>query len=260
MINITIESEYKEERRAITSELERQKDFCVTGAGESGFHALRSAMTQKPDVIIMDYSMSDVDSLKLAPVIKRNSPETSLIVLCSRDECGPVRKALNAGISGCFLKREGYKNLAASVRSVYYGGLYLSEKVKACAWQSAGDSPLRAVKGGAEKPCLTRTELNIVEGGILGRTDREIAKNLNMHTGSLRNCISRIKKKTGMRSRIQITAFALLTGYLNAGEIWKEIAGPGQDSEEEPPAGTVSATHKKTRLIGPRQAGDNGIK
>jgi DNA-binding NarL/FixJ family response regulator len=62
---------------------------------------------------------------------------------------------------------------------------------------------------------LTVTEQNIFNGIILGQSDKEIADDLNMSIGALRNCVNKVTKKTGLNNRTQITLFALLDGIIN---------------------------------------------
>jgi len=216
MITIAIASKYKDDRKTITGLLVKQEDFRVISIGKDGYDALKSAMTQQPDIIIMDFSMDDIDSPDLAPIIKRNSPSTALIVLCSHDEQNTVTYALKAGISGYLFRHEDFDNLAASVRSVFYGGLYISKSVRDYAFNyfSVPAKVFPAETNIFPRP-FTPTELGIFYGITRGHTDREIAKNLNINIGSLRNCISRLKKRTRLRNRTQIIVSALLAGIIN---------------------------------------------
>ena len=220
MINITIVSKHQDDLKTIITLLAEQDDFHITNTGKDGYDALKSAMTQRPDIIIMDFSMEDIDSPDLAPIIKRNSPSTALIVLCSRDERDIVAKVFNAGISGYLLRQDGFNNLASSIRSVFYGGLYISKSVKThalhCFSTPAG---VFIARPGISRFSFTPTEQSILYGITRGCTDREIAKNLNINIGSLRNCVNRIKKKTGLHNRSQIIIYALFTGIINAGKI-----------------------------------------
>jgi DNA-binding NarL/FixJ family response regulator len=225
MISITITSQYEEDRTKINALLAAQDDFHIISIGKDGYDALKSAMTQQPNVIIMDFTMEGIESLDLAPTIKRNSPSTSLIVLCSHEEQGTVAKAINAGISGYLLRHEGYDHLASSIRSVYYGGLYFSESVKKHALYRFS-TPTEIFSTGSLsakfdffRNAFTLTEIGIFSGICCGYSDREIAKNLNMSIGSLRNCVNQVKKKTGLQNRTQITIFALLTGIISIGKI-----------------------------------------
>jgi len=220
MINIAIVSKYENDLKTIRAVLTKQDDFHITNTGKDGYDALKSAMTQRPDIIIMDFSMQDIDSPDLAPIIKRNSPSTALIVLCSHDEREMVAKVFNAGISGYLLRQDGFDNLASSVRSVFYGGLYISKSVKTHALNHiSAPTEIFPAGHGVSRPSFTHTEQGILYGISRGCTDREIAKNLNIRIGSLRNCITRIKKKTGLNNRTQVIIYALFTGVMNIGKI-----------------------------------------
>jgi DNA-binding NarL/FixJ family response regulator len=212
MISITIASKHKDDRRVINTLLAGQDDFKIASAGSDGFHVVRSSMTHKPDIIIMDYYLEDINGSEIMPVIKRNSPSTVLIALCPDKECSSVDKALKAGISGLLLWKKDADKLAAAVRSVYYGGLYISESVKKLLSAKFG---MIKVNAHFHQHLLTMTEYNIFNGIILGQTDKEIAEDLNMSIGALRNCINKTKKKTGLRNRTQITVYALLNGIIN---------------------------------------------
>ena len=216
MITIAIASKYQDDRAAITALLREQADFRVISIGSDGYDVLISATTQRPDIIIMDFHMKDIDSLELAPIIRRKSPSTALIVLYSYDEQNTVAKSLKAGFSGCLLRQDGFNNLVPSIRSVLYGGWYVSKSAKDLAlnyfFPPEGVFP---VELDIPPFPFTPTETGIFYGIIHGHTDREIARNLNINIGSLRNCVSRIKKKTGLRNRVQITIHALIAGILH---------------------------------------------
>jgi two-component system nitrate/nitrite response regulator NarL len=220
MIKITIISKSEEDCKNIRAVLEKQDDLQIVGVGKDGYDALRAAVTLQPDIIIMDFSMKDNEGLELAPVIKRNSPKTALIVLCSRNEQNAVTKALRAGISGYLLREDGFTYLAESVRSVFYGGLYISKSAKKHTLDYLS-TPMDVLPPDSEIPphSFTLTELGIFYGITRGDSDREIAKNLNMSIGSLRNCVNHVKRKTGLRNRTQISLYALFTGKLNIGQV-----------------------------------------
>jgi DNA-binding NarL/FixJ family response regulator len=215
MITIAIASKYKDDRAAITALLKEQEDFRVISVGSDGYDALKSATTQRPDIIIMDFHMKDIDSLELAPIIRRKSPSTALIVLCSHEERNAVANSLKAGISGCLLRQDGFTHLVPSIRSVLHGGWYISKSAKNLILNYFSP-PIEVFPANLDISPLsfTPTEMGIFYGIIHGHTDREIAKNLNINIGSLRNCVNRIKKKTGLQNRAQITIYTLLAGII----------------------------------------------
>jgi len=220
MISITIASKHKDDRKTINTLLSEQADFTIASAGADGFHAVRSSMTLKPDVIIMDYDMEAVNGPDIAPIIKRYSPSTALIALCPDKESGAVDKALKAGISGFLLWNKDLDKLALAVRSVFYGGLYISELAKNQLLAKLG---LMNTVIPFHRHLLTITENNIFNGIILGQEDKEIAENLNMSPGALRNCVNKAKKKTKLKNRTQIAVYALLSGMINFAKVREKL-------------------------------------
>jgi DNA-binding NarL/FixJ family response regulator len=220
MINITLISRHEEDCKSIRAALAKEDDLRIINVGKDGYDALKAAVNFQPDIIIMDFSMKDIEGLELAPIIKRKSPKTAFMVLCSRNEQNAVARALKAGISGYLLREDGFANLAASVRSVFYGGLYISKSAKEHTLDYLS-TPVDVLPSDTDiSPySFTLTELGIFYGITCGHTDREIAKNLNMSIGSLRNCVNEVKKKTGLRNRTQISLYALFTGKMNIRQI-----------------------------------------
>jgi len=215
MIDIAVACNDSSDRETILDILKKQDDFHIACVARDGFDLIEAARTQPPDVAIMDFHLVDIEGPALAPIIKRKSPSTSLIVLCSQEDRRAVGESIRAGFSGCLKRQRGFDNLVSSVRSVYHGGLYVSrpdwdEMPERFAWCAA--SP-HCGRGAVFSP----TELGILSGILLGHTDVEIALHLNITTGTLRNCISHAKKKTGFRNRSQIAIYALLNGMIRPG-------------------------------------------
>ena len=218
MISIAVACKDPDDRETIIAILSRQDDFQIACIAEDGFDLIRSVANQAPDVAIMDFHLEDIESPALAPIIKRKSPTTSLIMLCSQEDCGAVEQSLKAGFSGCLKRQRGFDNLASSVRSVYHGGLYVSRPD----WDRApGCLALRAAYLEMQQrifPVFSPTELGILSGIVLGRTDMEIAIGLNIAVGTVRNCVNHAKKITGFKNRAQVIVYALRNGMLQTDE------------------------------------------
>ncbi|MCL2192142.1 MAG: response regulator transcription factor [Treponema sp.] len=217
-ISITIASKQGDDRNIMAALLAGQDDFTVSSIAGDDFDIVRSAMTLQPNVIVMDFYLEDHDTLRLVPVIKRNSPTTALIVLCHPKEHIVVDQVLKAGISGYLLKQD-IDDLASAIRCVFYGGLYVSKAVKTQAFDYfSTDGTMKGIEKApfcdTEYRLFTPTELQIFQGIIHGHSDGEIAENLNMSIGAIRNCIYHAKKKVGMRNRTQISLYALSRGMI----------------------------------------------
>jgi len=226
MISIAVICNDLGDREAVIAILRKQDDFHIACVGEDGFDLIQSAMTQSPDVAIMDFHLRDIEGPDLAPIIKRRSPSTSLIALCSQRDRGIVGESLKAGISGCLTKQRVVDNLVPSVRSVYYGGLYFRKPDLDAAPNCFALCAASPESPGPAIPVFSPTELGILRGISSGQTDHEIAAGLNITIGTLRNCVSHAKKKTGLRNRTQVAMYALLNGMIKPEKLFGEPVKP----------------------------------
>jgi len=221
-ISITIASKREDERNTVATLLTEHDDFSISSIVADNFGLVNSAMKLRPNVIVMDFRLENIDTIRLAPIIKRNSPETELIVMCSPKERVAVDRVLRAGVSGYLLRQQDFAYLPLSVRCVSYGGLYLSEEIKKQAFNCFTPQSLAAQGMGKAFPSdisaarskFTPMELQIFHGIILGYSDSEIASGLSISVGTLRNYVCLTKKKIGLQNRTQIGIYALSCGLI----------------------------------------------
>jgi len=217
-ISITVASKYEDDRKAIVTLLAEQENFFIANVVEDNFALVNSAVRQHPDVIVMDFCLEDLDILSLAPIIKRNSPATALVVLCSPEDNVTVDQILRAGISGYLRKRHDFVNLALSVRCVFCGGLYFSNETRKKVFGYFATRSIAEL--GAENRhsdthgIFTPTELQVFLGIIRGYSDNKIANDLHISAGSVRNCICQAKKKSGLHNRTQLSIYVLSVGLI----------------------------------------------
>ncbi|MCL2042853.1 MAG: response regulator transcription factor [Treponema sp.] len=232
MINVIITCNLAQDRENLITILAKQTDFRVTGVDPDGYILLMTVKKHQPDIIIMDYNTGGSCSTDLAPLIKRNSPSTGLIVIYSRDEYKNAGLAFRAGISGFLQKQGDIKSLASSVRCVYHGGLYVSRSIinHAVHWleKTTRTKAIPEVSYYSHDSIMDNyfsfTDLQIFFGILLGNTDKEIAKNINMCEGAVRNCINRVKCKTGLHNRTQMAVLALFTVMMGRKSIRNQLA------------------------------------
>ena len=228
MIRISITGKSGPERESMIKFLSMQDDFSIVNTGEDSSCALVSAMKNRPDIIILDFSNNGFTAFALAPAIKRHSPSTAIIMLYSADEVASdeifvINQAFTAGIAGCFQRKDGFEEIAPAVRCVFFGGLYISKTAQNRVLRCFSVLAVNETKSDAFCCNFSKTELCIVNGITLGHTDKEIARELNISIGSLRNCINHIKQITGLSNRAQVSVYALFAGMINPGEIKKKL-------------------------------------
>jgi DNA-binding NarL/FixJ family response regulator len=214
MIRIVIICEQEQDRQTIRTLLSSQEDFQIDGIGNSGYDALKYAADLQPDIIIMDLRMTDACAADLAPIIKRRYPITRFITL-SQNETSWVN-ALRAGISGFLLKQLDMDNLTAAVRIVYYGGYYFSDPLIKQV-RMVFPATAKAVRHPRAYSALSNTspaERKIINYLASGYSDKEIADDLHIAAGTIRNNMAALIHKAGLKNRIHVVIYAFLCGLI----------------------------------------------
>jgi DNA-binding NarL/FixJ family response regulator len=223
MISIAIACNNPGERKKIIDLLSTHDDFLVVAAGKDGFDALQAVTNYSPSVIIMDLRLADMNAAELAPLLKRKSPATALMVLGSMDQNHVAGNVISSGIAAYLLKQEDMNKLDMCVRLVCSGGAYVSTPILNRVFASVSILKYFPGQAGGNFVCGCHSEslsFNCSERGIIKLLTRgldvdEIAKDLKLHQGTVRNCLTAIKRKIGAKNRIQIALYALIHGLIS---------------------------------------------
>jgi DNA-binding NarL/FixJ family response regulator len=219
MISIIVINNKERDQILIGSLLSSQDDFEVAGFGRDGYDAIKLTETLQPDVAIVDFCVEHIKGMDLIPLIKRKSPGTAVILLSPWDDGRNVCDALGCGISGYLLKKTDMDKLVHSVRVAHVGGCYVSEGLftqafmalsKQARYEKIFRSFFPVVGKGAAR--FSRAELQIIKFVCEGQSNKEIAENLSLTTGTVRNYISAVMQKAGTHNRVQMAIYALGNG------------------------------------------------
>ncbi|MFS0840332.1 response regulator [Paenibacillus sp. 1P03SA] len=192
MIRIVIAEDQRMLLGALASLLNLEEDMTVVGVAGNGEDALKLVQEHKPDVCIMDIEMPAKSGLDAAEELKGSG--CKVIILTTFARSGYFERALKAGVNGYLLKDSPSEELAASIRSVMAGRrLYASELVD---------------EAYSEENPLTEREKEVLLLIADGKNTKEIASQMYITTGTVRNYISVILDKLDVSNRIEaITRF-----------------------------------------------------
>jgi DNA-binding NarL/FixJ family response regulator len=194
-------------------------DMTVAGIAANGKEAVSMAETMHPDIILMDIRMPEMDGVEAVREIKPKYPDIKIIMLSTYHEDALVRSALLAGASGYLLKDISPTELITAIRALNSGIMQISPELAHSLVQEQyrpGDSrkPLLVKKLPAERPPfewldqLTNREREIFTLIATGYDNDQIAEKLNLALQTVRNQVSTIYSKLGVKDRFEIIRLA----------------------------------------------------
>ncbi|HIW31245.1 MAG TPA: response regulator transcription factor [Candidatus Paenibacillus intestinavium] len=193
MINIVIAEDQRMLLGALASLIDLEDDMSVVGKAANGQEALEHVLALKPDICIMDIEMPIKSGLEAAEELKGSN--TKVIILTTFARAGYFERAIKAGVCGYLLKDSPSEELATAIRSVMDGKRIYDAELMDEAYS------------GADNP-LTEREQEVLGLVADGKNTKEIASELFLSTGTVRNYISTILDKLGVSNRIEaITRF-----------------------------------------------------
>jgi DNA-binding NarL/FixJ family response regulator len=205
-------------RRGFAMVLEHQGDIEVVAEAGTGLEAIAAAREHRPDVVLMDIRMPELDGLEATERILAESGErTRVIVLTTFDPDEYIYRALRAGASGFLLKDIPPEDLVAAVRTVADGGALLGPGITRRLIEQF------ARQGGANPALAERIErltarerevLRCVGGGL---NNQEIAETLGIGAATVKTHVSSLLSKLGLRDRAQAVVFAYESGIATVG-------------------------------------------
>jgi len=186
---------------ALAALLETEPDIAVCGKAVNGREALSAIAKQKPDVLVTDIEMPEMTGLTLAAEVRDRHPQTRVVILTTFARPGYLRRALDAGAKGYLLKDRPAAELAEAVRRVHRGLRVVDPDLAAEAWDSGPDP-------------LTERERQILWRAGEGKSSLEIAEELRLSEGTVRNYLSEAISKLSAANRVDAARIARAKGWL----------------------------------------------
>ena len=218
MIKVLIVDDQELFRESLKVVLGVSENIQVTDAVPGVAQALNSAEQTRPDVVLMDIRMPGMDGVEGTRLFKKRWPDIKIIVLTTFDDDEYIFGALKNGACGYLLKGSSISKLSESIRIAYEAGAIITPTVATKVLQQfssmAQNSSRLQVDREAVKD-ISRSEWQIIQTVGSGMSNKEIAQELSLSEGTVRNSISNILFKLGLRDRTQLAIWAVQTGAVN---------------------------------------------
>lgn len=215
MIRVLIADDQELIRQSLSFVLDAQADIAMVGTASNGREAIELVRKEKPDVVLMDIRMPEVDGVECTRLIKTAYPQIKVIILTTFNDDEYVFGALRYGASGYLLKGVSVEELANAVREVVRGGSIIMPGVASKALEMFA----RMARGSMQIPVdtqqtasLQENEWKVIREVGCGKSNKEIAAALCLSEGTVRNYLSSVLSKLDLRDRTQLAIWAVQTG------------------------------------------------
>lgn len=194
-------------REGFTAALESDSGIKIVGQASDGVEGLRIVEELKPDVVLVDLAMPKMGGVTVVKRLKKDSPDTKVLVVTASEKAEPLLEAIAAGADGYVTKRSTREELRQAVITVYGGGSVISPALTGHLLQEYA----RTTRGESStlRPLLGEREYAVLELVAQGCTDKEVAERLFISPRTVQNHLTCIRRKTGAKHRSALTRWAI---------------------------------------------------
>jgi DNA-binding NarL/FixJ family response regulator len=204
-ISVLLVDDHALVRRGFRRILEDARDISVVGEASDGAEAVRLAEQLRPQLIVMDCALPGMSGLDATRRILRKLPETAILMLSMHSEDTLVRQALDAGARGYILKSVVDMELVTAIRRVVAGEIVLDPQV------SRATTPLK----GERSSGLTVRELEVLHLIVAGKSNKEIAADLDLSANTVAVHRANIMDTLGIHKTAELVVYAIRSGLVN---------------------------------------------
>lgn len=193
--------------------IEAHPELVVVGEAGTGEETLRQARALRPDLILLDINMPELDGLAVIPDLRRELPESRILILTMHEDVAYLRQALEGGASGYVLKKAVDQELLMAIRAVRRGETYVHSAMTQKLMESYTAPPARDESD--PWTALSEREYDVMRRVALGYTNGEIADELHLSVKTVESYRARGLEKLALETRAQVVQSALKHGHLD---------------------------------------------
>jgi DNA-binding NarL/FixJ family response regulator len=213
-IRVLIADDHDVVRQGLRTFLELDPELLMVGEAANGVEAVRQARHLRPDVVLMDLVMPEMDGVTAIELIRKELPATEVIALTSVLEDASVVGAIRAGAIGYLLKDTHAEELRQAIKSAAEGQVQLSPRAAARLMRE-----VRTPEAAPPGVSLSPRELEVLRLLAGGLTNKEMARQLDIGEKTIKTHVSRILSKLDVQSRTQAALYAGRIGLVPVNEL-----------------------------------------
>ena len=216
-IRIALCDDHQIIREGLRSLLEKQPDMSVVGEGVNGLDAIRLARDKKPEIMVLDVAMPELNGIAAARRIIEDFPAIKILALSMHSDNHFVTEMLEAGASGYILKDSAFAELTNAIRMIMLGGMFISPRLAGNVLEtfSSKAKPTRKVHHKVE---LSERESEILQMISEGKSSKAIAGSLSISIKTVETHRQHIMQKVGIHNVAALTKYAIREGLTSLEE------------------------------------------
>lgn len=216
MLRILIADDHEVARRGIRAILENHSGWEVCGEARDGRESVECAAATKPDVVLLDIGMPNLNGLEAARQILATNPEIAILILTMHDSDNVVREVLRAGARGYLLKSDAGRDLVAAVEALENQRTFFTTRVSQMVLNGFLDREKSGytVKRDESSDALTSREREVIQLLAEGKTSKEVAVTLNLSVKTAETHRTNLMRKLDLHSVADLTRYAVRNGIV----------------------------------------------
>ena len=194
-------------RQGLALLIDREPDLCVCGEAEGAHTAFHAITTLRPDIVVLDISLSGPDGLDVLKELRLKTSSLPVLILSMHDESIYAERAMRAGANGYIMKQEATEKVLVAIRRILQGDVYLSDRLTTAMLQHyvRGSSPAKL----SPLVNLTDRELEVFRLIGEGHATRQIADELHLSVKTIESYQAHIKEKLALRNARELLQHAI---------------------------------------------------
>lgn len=216
MLRILIADDHEVARRGIRAVLESHPGWEVCSEAKDGRESVELAAASKPDLVLLDIGMPNLNGLEAARQILATAPGTAILILTMHDSDNVVREVLRAGARGYVLKSDAGRDLVAAVEALENQRTFFTTRVSQMVLDGFLDREKTGytIKRDDSADVLTSREREVIQLLAEGKTSKEVAVALNLSVKTAETHRTNLMRKLGLHSVADLTRYAVRNGIV----------------------------------------------
>jgi DNA-binding NarL/FixJ family response regulator len=199
-------------RQGLKLLINNEADMDVVGEAADGKAVLELAKELRPDVVIMDISMPEINGLSATRTLKEMQRDIAIVALTRHDDQTHLEELLRAGASGYVLKQSAPTHLIRAIRAVAAGGVYIDPAMTS---QVADGLLANARVWNESQTAISDREAEVLRLVAIGHTNKEIGARLNISVKTVEVHKANAMRKLGLSGRVDVVRYGILQGWLH---------------------------------------------